>query len=129
MNLLDSLIKKTVPYLPKWFSKLFASPYVAGETVEEALMNVSKLNRKGFQATLDILGEHVYSPSIASNITEQYCTLYQRINDKNLNCTISVKPSHVGLNISYQEALKNFKLISNKAKDFGNFLRIDMEKF
>lgn len=90
-------------------------------------MNVSKLNRKGFQATLDILGEHVYSPSIASNITEQYCTLYQRINDKNLNCTISVKPSHVGLNISYQEALKNFKLISNKAKDFGNFLRIDME--
>lgn len=127
MNLLDSLIKKTVPYLPKWFSKLFASPYVAGETVEEALINVSKLNRKGFQATLDILGEHVYSPSIASNITEQYCTLYQRINDKNLNCTISVKPSHVGLNISYQEALKNFKLISNKAKDFGNFLRIDME--
>ena len=127
MNLINSFIKKTVPYLPKWFSKPFAKPYVAGETIEEALSNVSKLNQKGYHATLDILGEHVHSSQIAKNITEQYCTLYQLINDKNLKCTISVKPSHVGLSISYQEALKNLKLISSKAKELGNFLRLDME--
>ena len=127
MNLFNSFIKKTVPYLPKWFSQPFAKPYVAGETVEEALENVSKINEKGYNATLDILGEHVHSSQFAKNITEQYCTLYQHINDKNLKCTISVKPSHVGLSISYQEALKNLKLISSKAKELGNFLRIDME--
>ena len=127
MKLFDIFIKKTIPYLPKWFSQPFAKPYVAGETVEEALEKVSKLNQKGYHATLDILGEHVYSSQIAKNITEQYCTLYQLINDKNLKCTISVKPSHVGLSISYQDALKNLKLISSKAKELENFLRLDME--
>ena len=127
MNLFNSFIKKTVPYLPKWFSQPFAKPYVAGETVEEALENVSRLNEKGYNATLDILGEHIHSSQFAKNITEQYCTLYQHISDKKLKCTISVKPSHIGLSISYQEALKNLKLISSKAKELGNFLRIDME--
>ena len=127
MKLFNSFIKKTVPYLPKWLSQPFAKPYVAGETVEKALKNVSKLNQKGYYATLDILGEHVHSSRIAKNITEQYCTLYHLIKDKNLNCTISVKPSHVGLSISYQEALKNLKSISSKAKELGNFLRLDME--
>ena len=65
MNLFNSLIKKTVPYLPKWFSQPFAKPYVAGETVEEALENVSRLNQKGYNATLDILGEHVHSSLFA----------------------------------------------------------------
>ena len=127
MNLLNSFIVSTVPYLPKWFAKPFAKPYVAGETTEEALKNVEKLNQNGFKATLDILGEHVLSSSFAKNIANQYCSLYQRINDEKLNCTISVKPSHIGLNISYSEALENIKLISKKAKDLDNFLRIDME--
>ena len=127
MDLFNSLIKKTVPYLPKWFSKPFAKPYVAGETIDEALNNVSKLNQKGFRATLDILGEHVQSSSIAKKITERYCAIYQCINDKNLNCTISVKPSHVGLDISYEEALRNLMFIASKAKELNNFLRIDME--
>ncbi len=127
MNLFNSFIKKTVPHLPKWFATPFAKPYVAGETTQEALKNVAKLNQKGFKATLDILGEHVHSSSFAKNITSQYCNLYQQINDEKLNCTISVKPSHVGLNISYSEALKNMKIISKQAKELDNFLRIDME--
>ena len=127
MNLFNSLIIKTVPHLPKWFTKPFAKPYVAGETTPEALKKVAELNQNGFKATLDILGEHVISSNLAKNITNQYCNLYQQINEGKLNCTISVKPSHIGLNISYSEALGNMKLISNKAKDLDNFLRIDME--
>ena len=44
-----------------------------------------------------------------------------------MNCTISVKPSHIGLNISFSEALENMKIISKQAKELENFLRIDME--
>ena len=127
MSLFNSFITRTVPYLPKWFSKPFAKPYVAGETMDEALTNVKILNQNGFRATLDILGEHVISKKFAQKIAQQYCELYQRINDKELNCTISVKPTHVGLYISYTEALKNMILITEKAKELHNFLRIDME--
>ena len=42
---------KTIPHLPKWFATPFAKPYVAGETAQEALKNVAKLNQKGFKAT------------------------------------------------------------------------------
>ena len=127
MNLFNSIIMRTVSYLPKSFAKPFAKPYVAGETIEEALSNVKILNQKGFCATLDILGEHVKSKTFAKNITQQYCGLYQQINDHKLDCTISVKPTHIGLNISYAEALENITLISKKASELHNFLRIDME--
>ena len=127
MNLFNSIIMRTVSYLPKSFAKPFAKPYVAGETIEEALSNVKILNQKGFCATLDILGEHVKSKTFAKNITQQYCGLYQQINDQKLDCTISVKPTHIGLNISYTEALENLTLISKKASELHNFLRIDME--
>ena len=85
-----------------------------------------KLNQKGFKATIDILGEHVLSRSFAKN-NQSLLQFIPKINDANLNCTISVKPSHIGLNISFSEALENMKIISKQAKELNNFLRIDME--
>lgn len=116
-----------LPYLPKWFSKPFAKPYVAGETTEDALSHIKKLNRRGFSATLDILGEYTSKVDIARDITDQYCQLYDEINNRTLECTISVKPTHVGLSISDSEAMRNMVKIAKKAKEYENFLRIDME--
>ena len=127
MSIFNSIITTTAPYLPKWFSKPFAKPYVAGETVEEALHSVSVENQKGFRATLDILGEHVTELDLARNITEQYCQLYHCIDEQQLDCTISVKPTHIGLDISFSEALRNLQQIAKRAKELHNFLRIDME--
>ena len=69
-----------LPYLPKWFSKPFAKPYVAGETTEIALNHIKKLNHNGFSATLDILGEYTSKVDTARDITDQYCQLYDEIN-------------------------------------------------
>jgi proline dehydrogenase len=127
MTLMDSMITRSLPYLPKWFAKPFAKPYVAGETVEEALSKIKELNAKGFSATIDILGEHINEPKQARKITSQYCSLYEDINEHSIDCTISVKPTHIGLNISQSEAVTNMTNIAKKASEFGNFLRIDME--
>ena len=124
---MNTLITNILPYLPKWFSKPFAKPYVAGETIDTAIAQVKLLNQKGFSATLDILGEHVKSKDTAENITRQYCKLYHHINDNLLDCTLSVKPTHVGLMISQNEAILNMSTIAQNAKKYGNFLRIDME--
>ena len=47
MSLINQSIATIMPYLPKWFAKPFAKPYVAGETVNEALSNIKELNARG----------------------------------------------------------------------------------
>ena len=127
MIIFNFLITKTLPLLPKWFAKPFASPYVAGETIEEVIQKVKNLNKKGFLTTVDILGEHIKTKSEARKITNDYCLLYDKIFDHNLDCTISVKPTHLGLDISKAEVLKNLRILTEKADKTNNFLRLDME--
>ena len=127
MSLFNSIVTSALPILPKWFAKPFARPYVAGQTEDDAVTHIRTLNEKGFSATVDILGEHVLTKEEARNITAQYCHLYDRIVNESLDCNISMKPTHVGLNISLAEAMSNITTILKKAQEHENFLRIDME--
>ena len=127
MSLFNSIVTSVLPILPKWFAKPFARPYVAGQTEDDAVTHIRTLNEKGFSATVDILGEHVLTKEEARNITAQYCHLYDRIVNESLDCNISMKPTHVGLNISLAEAMSNITTILKKAQEHENFLRIDME--
>ena len=127
MSLLNSIVTSALPILPKWFAKPFARPYIAGQTENDAVTNIRTLNEKGFSATVDILGEHVLTTEEARDITAQYCHLYDRIANESLDCNISIKPTHVGLNISLVEAMSNITTILKKAQEYENFLRIDME--
>jgi len=127
MSLFNSIVTSALPILPKWFAKPFARPYVAGQTEDDAVTHIRTLNEKGFSATVDILGEHVLTKEEARDITAQYCHLYDRIPNESLDCNISMKPTHVGLNISLAEAMSNITTILKKAQEYENFLRIDME--
>ncbi|UCH62470.1 MAG: proline dehydrogenase family protein [Fidelibacterota bacterium] len=124
---INSLIVASLPYLPKALVGLIARRYVAGETVEEALEVVRRLNEKGFEATLDILGEHVESPEEASAIADEYVELYRRIAQSGLRSSISLKPTHLGLSIDYPSCEQNLLKVLHSAADTDNFLRIDME--
>ena len=127
MSLFNSIVTSALPILPKWFAKPFARPYVAGQTEDDAVTHIRTLNEKGFSATVDILGEHVLTKEEARDITAQYCHLYDRILNESLDCNISMKPTHLGLNISLSEAMSNITTILKKAQEHENFLRIDME--
>jgi len=127
MSLFNSIVTSALPILPKWFAKPFARPYVAGQTENDAVTHIRTLNEKGFSATVDILGEHVLRTEEARDITAQYCHLYDRIANESLDCNISIKPTHLGLNISLAEAMSNITTILKKAQEYENFLRIDME--
>jgi len=127
MSFINSIITNSLPLLPRWFAKPFAKPYVAGENSDDALKQIRQLNHKGFVATLDILGEHIINKKKARQITSEYCNLYEQIEENSLECTLSVKPTHIGLSVSETEAITNMTRITKKAQEFGNFLRIDME--
>jgi|TARA_B100001964_G_scaffold29289_1_gene29841 proline dehydrogenase len=125
--LLNSLLTATVPFLPRWIVRPFALPYVAGETIDEALQAAEAVSREGFSVTLDILGEHTLDVKISQKITEDYCSLYNLITQKNLDCTISLKLTHLGLDISKELAAENLNKIIISARPGNRGLTIDME--
>lgn len=123
----NRLIINITPSLPRWMVWKIAGRYVAGKTIAKALEVVSQLNAKGYSATVDILGEHTKSTKEAVNITQQYITIYNEIYKQELDCNISIKPSHLGLDISNEILQNNIDKLLLKAKEVNNFLRIDME--
>jgi len=105
----------------------FAKAYVAGETTERIVQVVKKMNEVGYACTIDILGEHIQSPAKAEKITKDYCNLYKVIDKEALNCNISIKLTHIGLELDEKLVEDNFYQIVRHAKSYNNFLRIDME--
>ncbi len=99
MSWINSSIVSMLRILPRWSIHPFAKTYVAGESVEETVLVVKKVNNLGFTCTLDILGEHVQSGAEAENITQEYCDLYNVIANENLDCNISIKLTHIGLSL------------------------------
>ena len=127
MQLLNTIISKLIPYLPKSLTYQFAKRYVAGTSKESVFKIVEKLNLEGYLVTVDILGEHTKSISESENITNQYIDLYKEINRKKVICNISLKPSHIGADINTSIYKKNISKIISISDETNNFLRIDME--
>ena len=127
ISILNSVIIKTITLLPRSIVQLFAGKYVAGESHKTALSVVKSLNNQGFSATIDILGEHVQDITEANQITSEYIDLYDEIAENQLDCNISIKPSHIGLDLGEDQFLDNLNLLIDKAIKHENFLRIDME--
>ena len=127
MKLINYFIIQIIPFLPKIFIRLVASPYIAGITDDQMLVNVKKLNDKGYDVAIDILGEHVTTDRDATQITERYANLYDRIASQGLDANLSIKLSHIGQDLGYELVRKNLMILINAAKKHNNFLRLDME--
>ena len=127
MKLINNLIIQILPFLPKFLVKIVASPYIAGITDEEMLQNVEKLNQKGFQVAIDILGEHVQTENEAKEITNRYVAIYDEISKRNLLANLSIKLTHIGQDLGLDIVEKNLSKLVEAAKKNNNFLRLDME--
>jgi len=127
MKLINNLIIQIIPFLPKIFVRLVASPYIAGITDEEMLVNVKKLNEKGYDVAIDILGEHVATEQEATVITQRYANLYEKIALQKLEANLSIKLTHIGQDLGKEVVKNNLMTLVNAAKKYNNFLRLDME--
>ena len=127
MEMINSLLATIMPYLPKFFVRPFAKPYVAGESIDSVIKIAKKLNDNGFSTTLDILGEFVNSKEEANKIKNAYSELIKKISTKKLDSTISVKLTHLGLGFDYNLGEKNFHSLSLIGKENNVGITIDME--
>ncbi|WP_124728219.1 proline dehydrogenase family protein [Staphylospora marina] len=120
----NKLIKS---FITKHGMKLGASRFVPGETLEEAIEAVKKLNAEGLVATLDHLGEFVNTREEALASTEEILKIFDGIRSSGIKSGVSVKLTSIGLDIDKEFCFENMDRITAKAKETGCFVRIDME--
>jgi proline dehydrogenase len=101
--------------------------FVAGEKLDEAVGVIAGLNRAGLLATFDLLGENVSTAGDANKTADAYLTLLDAIEQHKLKSNVSLKLTAMGLDISEGTAYANVRRILERAQQYGNFVRIDME--
>jgi proline dehydrogenase len=107
--------------------KLGASRFVAGETLDQALNVVKRLNERGILVTLDQLGEGVFEEKVAREMCQGYLTMLEGIQRSGVNANVSLKLTQMGLSFNRPLAEEIVLAIVSKARETGNFVRIDME--
>lgn len=108
-------------------SRMVASRFIAGDTLDDAVKAVRALNSAGLNATLDHLGEAVTTEAEARSAADDYLVLIDKICETGLRSNASLKLSQLGLNLSRDLCLDNLRRIVRKAAECGLFIRIDME--
>jgi len=108
-------------------ARRMASRFVAGETIEEAMTAVRALNARGITASLDLLGESVHREAEAPAMAKSYLDLLDRIQSQKLDANVSLKLTAMGLDISEDLCVANMQMVLDRARDYGSFVRIDME--
>jgi proline dehydrogenase len=117
--------RKILMSLP--FAKRVARRFVAGESLDDAIRAVRKLNEKGILVTLDHLGENVHTEADTLRAVQDYLDLLDRIASTGVNSNVSLKLTQLGLDIGEELCAANMRRILERAQQHGNFVRIDME--
>lgn len=127
MNAINKLIVEFVKILPKPIVYVFAKKYIAGVKLDDAVKVVKELNAKGILATIDVLGEAISTKKEAEEAKKECLLVLDTINKHGLNANLSVKPTQFGLAIDKEFCYELLCEILERAKQYNNFVRIDME--
>jgi proline dehydrogenase len=101
-----------------------AARFVAGETLDECLGVLRRLNDQGLYANTTLLGESVLEPAQTDRVVAAYEEVIDRIAAAGLRANVALKLTHLGLEIDEELAYRNLRGLLEK----GSFVRIDMEQ-
>jgi proline dehydrogenase len=106
-----------------------SSRFVAGTQVEDALRAARTVNQSGPSVSIDNLGENVTNADEARASAQLYHRLLDEIAAQKLNANISLKLTHMGLDVDEQVAHDLVTGLVTKAAAMSprNFVRVDME--
>jgi proline dehydrogenase len=108
-------------------ARKFASRFVAGETIDQAVAAAGELAQRGITASLDLLGESVTMESEAVAARDQYLQMLDRLAQAGREVNVSVKLTQMGIDIDENLCQANMTSILDKARSLRGFVRLDME--
>ena len=134
MNALRSLILAAADsprlqrFVQKYGFRLGAGRFVAGETLDEAVPVLRRLNESGLLTNTTLLGEGVRDEAETGAIVAAYREVLDRIAAEGLRTNVALKLTQLGLSIDEGLAQRNVAELVGHAATHGNFVRIDMEE-
>lgn len=109
--------------------KLAAKRYIAGDSITDAIIASQKVAGRGAIPILNYLGEELHDVEAIRSSVKEYEDLMDALNNKGIKGEIAVKPTQIGLSVSYELAQQNYSRLAKKARDLGLFLWLDMEYY
>jgi proline dehydrogenase len=115
-------------HLPRYrFVRRSVSRFMPGERLDDALAAASRLAADGLPTTITALGENVTTREEAEQVLAEYLEAYDAIAGRGLDTEVSVKPTHLGLDIDHELAAKALGTLAERASELGSRLWLDME--
>lgn len=103
--------------------------FVAGTEIADAVRVTQAVNRSGMAVSIDNLGENVTNPDEARQSAQLYHQILDAITANGLQANISLKLTHMGLDVDEQLARDLVTGLVSKAASMNppGFVRVDME--
>ena len=115
-------------FVQRYGFRLGAARFVAGESLDDAVPVLRRLNESGLLTNTTLLGEGVRDETETRAVVAAYREVLDRIKTEGLRTNVAVKLTHLGLSIDEELAHRNVAELVEHAAGVGNFIRIDMEE-
>ena len=110
-----------------WAGQRLSRRFVAGTTLDDALDATRAMNALGLGVSVDNLGENVTNAEEARHSAQLYHQLLDRMSDQGLDANVSLKLTHMGLDVDENLAFAITSAVVEHAARLQNFVRVDME--
>jgi proline dehydrogenase len=115
-------------HLPRYaFVRRSVARFMPGERLEDAMAAAEELGAQGVPTAFTQLGENVTSADDARAVFEHYLAAFDAIADAGLDAELSVKPTHLGLDIDRSLAAEHLDALARRAGERSTWLWLDME--
>ena len=118
-------LKNRVPKMN--FAQKAVKRFMPGESVEDAILATRELLKNNIPTTFTHLGENITNIKEAELNTQHYLDLLEKINNEKLDVEVSLKLTHIGLDLSFNKTIELFSNIAEKAGKLNNNVFIDIE--
>jgi proline dehydrogenase len=118
-------LREAFPRLP--FANRAVRRFMPGERAGDALDAALDLERHGLTTVLTQLGENVTEPAEADLVADHYLGVLDEIERRGLDVEISVKPTHLGLDLDADPTLVRLERLAARSRAIDRWLWMDME--
>jgi len=109
------------------FVKRATRTFMPGEHADDALTAGAAIAASGRGLIFTQLGEAISSAEAAISVRDHYLRFFDQIRARGLAAQVSVKPTQLGLDLSFDECERHLIALAAKAEETGSALWLDME--
>lgn len=101
--------------------------FMPGEQLADAVAAAGQLRDAGMRSILTLLGENVDDEAAAAEVADAFGSAVEAIAAAGLPADLSVKPTHLGLDLGFDVAERGLRDVVSRAGAAGRLVAVDME--